>query len=100
MNVNALSPTVVADEAVKGFLELESQGKLGPGGGTYMFTGNALNDKVLPGFFSLGIGKSAAAYMVEYLALHAHNDKPFRFVSSSINPIDDFSWTRWTARGL
>ncbi|KAI0867632.1 hypothetical protein GGS24DRAFT_484991 [Hypoxylon argillaceum] len=79
MNVNALSPTVVADEAVKGFLELESQGKLGPGGGTYMFTGNALNDKVLPGFFSLGIGKSAAAYMVEYLALHAHNDKPFSF---------------------
>ncbi|KAJ8110163.1 hypothetical protein ONZ43_g5945 [Nemania bipapillata] len=79
MNVNTLSPTVVADEAVKGFLELESQGKLGPSGATFMFTGNALNDKTLPGFFSLGIGKSAAAYMVEFLALHAHNDKPFSF---------------------
>ncbi|KAI0096012.1 hypothetical protein GGR51DRAFT_544533 [Nemania sp. FL0031] len=79
MNVNALSPSVAADEAVKGFLDLESQGKLGPAGATYMFTGNALNEKPLRGFFSLGIGKATAAYMVEYLALHAHNDKPFSF---------------------
>ncbi|KAI1191460.1 hypothetical protein F5B17DRAFT_452920 [Nemania serpens] len=79
MNVNAISPTVAADEAVKGFLELESQGKLGPGGATYMFTGNALNEKPHRGFFTLGIGKATAAYMVEYLARHGHNDKPFSF---------------------
>ncbi|KAI0205216.1 hypothetical protein F4808DRAFT_456213 [Astrocystis sublimbata] len=54
MNVNAITPTIVADEAVKGFLELESQGKLGPHGATFLFTGNALNEKTVPGFFSLG----------------------------------------------
>ncbi|KAI0490426.1 hypothetical protein F4859DRAFT_520242 [Xylaria cf. heliscus] len=79
MNVNAISPTIVADEAVKGFLELESQGKLGPNGATYLFTGNALNDKPLLGFFSLGIGKTTSAYAVEYLARTAYNDKPFSF---------------------
>ncbi|KAI1123292.1 hypothetical protein F5Y10DRAFT_55640 [Nemania abortiva] len=79
MNVNAISPSVAADEAAKGFLELESQGKLGPGGATYMFTGNFLNEKPVRGFFSLGIGKATAAYMVEYLARYGFNDKPFSF---------------------
>ncbi|KAI0434767.1 hypothetical protein F5Y09DRAFT_217170 [Xylaria sp. FL1042] len=79
MNVNSVSATIAAHEAVKGFLELESQGKLGSGGGTYHFTGNALNDKPILGFFSLGIGKSSAAAMVEYLARTAYNDKPFSF---------------------
>lgn len=91
MNVNSISPSVAADEAVKGFLELESQGKLGPGGATYMFTGNALNEKPLRGFFTLGIGKVTAAYMVEYLARHGHNDKPFRFVSSPPESLDTFT---------
>ncbi|KAI1747367.1 hypothetical protein F4782DRAFT_425808 [Xylaria castorea] len=79
MNANGICPTIVAEEAVKGFLELESQGKLGPNGATYLFTGNALNEKPLLGFFSLGIGKATAAYMVEYLARTAYNDKPFSF---------------------
>ncbi|KAI0907455.1 hypothetical protein F4823DRAFT_552451 [Ustulina deusta] len=79
MNVNVISPALAAHEAVKGFLELESQGKLGSGGGTYLFTGNALNDKPLPGFFTLGIGKAATAATVENLALTAYNDKPFSF---------------------
>ncbi|KAI0456812.1 hypothetical protein F5B21DRAFT_466793 [Xylaria acuta] len=79
MNVNGISPTIVADEAVKGFLELESQGTLGPNGATYLFTGNALNEKRLLGFFSLGIGKTTAAYMIEYLARTSYNDKPFSF---------------------
>ncbi|KAJ2974017.1 hypothetical protein NUW58_g8794 [Xylaria curta] len=79
INVNGISPTIAADEAVKGFLKLESEGKLGPQGATYIFTGNALNDKPIKGFFSLGIGKTTAAYTLEYLALHGHNDKPFSF---------------------
>ncbi|KAI1354911.1 hypothetical protein F5Y01DRAFT_271623 [Xylaria sp. FL0043] len=79
INVNSVSAAVAAHEAVKGFLELESQGKLGSGGATYLFNGNALNDKPLPGFFSLGIGKSASAYTVAYLARTAYNDKPFSF---------------------
>ncbi|KAI1180460.1 hypothetical protein F4777DRAFT_317586 [Nemania sp. FL0916] len=79
MNVNSISPTIVADEAIKGFLELESQGKLGSGGATYIFNGNGLNDRTLAGFFTLGIGKATSAYAVEYLALQAHNDKPFSF---------------------
>ncbi|KAI3321790.1 NAD(P)-binding protein [Xylariaceae sp. AK1471] len=79
MNVNAVSPAVAAHEAAKGFLELDSQGKLGPGGGTYIFVGNALNEKALKGFFTLGIGKSASAYLIENLALTAYEDKPFSF---------------------
>ncbi|KAI0525379.1 hypothetical protein F5B22DRAFT_642397 [Xylaria bambusicola] len=79
MNVNAISPAVAAREAVKGFLELEAQGKLGSGGGTYLFTGNALNDKPLPGLFTLGVGKNTTAATVEYLARTAYNDKPFSF---------------------
>ena len=80
MNVNAISPAVTAREALKGFLELESQGKLGPGGATYLFTGNALNDKPISGLFTLGVGKSTTAATVEYLARLAYNDKPFRLV--------------------
>ncbi|GAP84071.1 putative NAD P-binding protein [Rosellinia necatrix] len=79
MNVNATTPTIVAHEATKGFLKLESEGKLGPGGATYLFTGNALNEKTAPGFFSLGVGKTASAYVIEHLALHGYNDNPFSY---------------------
>ncbi|TGJ79905.1 hypothetical protein E0Z10_g8851 [Xylaria hypoxylon] len=79
LNVNAVSPTIAANEAVKGFLELESQGKLGSGGATYIFTGNVLNEKPLPGFFTLGIGKVTTAYAVEYLATQGYKEKPFSF---------------------
>ncbi|KAI0408019.1 hypothetical protein F4802DRAFT_446984 [Xylaria palmicola] len=79
MNVNAITPTVVADEAVKGFLQLELEGKLGTGGATYMFTGNALNEKPKLGFFTLGVGKTTSARVVEYLALTSYNEKPFSF---------------------
>ncbi|KAI1305614.1 hypothetical protein F5Y03DRAFT_394799 [Xylaria venustula] len=78
-NVNIVSPAVTAHEASRGFLELESQGKLGPGGATFFFTGNALNDKPIHGIFTLGIGKTATAGTVEYLARTAYNDKPFSF---------------------
>ncbi|KAI1429616.1 hypothetical protein F5Y12DRAFT_414216 [Xylaria sp. FL1777] len=80
MNVNAISAAITAHETVKGFLELESQGKLGSGGGTFLYTGNALNDKPLSGLLSLAIGKSTSAATIQYLALTAYNDKPFRFV--------------------
>ncbi|KAI1367488.1 hypothetical protein F5Y08DRAFT_68004 [Xylaria arbuscula] len=79
INVNAISPAVAAREAIKGFLELESEGKLGPGGATYLFTGNALNDKPISGLFTLGVGKNTTAATVEYLARLAYNDKPFSF---------------------
>ncbi|KAI2643232.1 NAD(P)-binding protein [Xylaria nigripes] len=79
MNVNAVSPAVVAHEAVKGFLQLESEGKLGPGGGTYMFTGNVLNERAVPGFLTLGLGKNSSAALIKYLALTSYNDKPFSF---------------------
>jgi hypothetical protein len=81
MKVNSISPTIAGNEAVKRFLKLESQGKLGSGGATYMFMGNAWNDKPLPGFFSLGIGKTTTVYAMKYLALHGHNNKPFRLGS-------------------
>ncbi|KAI1826611.1 NAD(P)-binding protein [Xylaria intraflava] len=79
MNANGITPTIVAKEAVDGFLELESQGKLAAGGGTFLLTGNILNETPLPGFFSLGLGKSTSAALIKYLALTSYNDKPFSF---------------------
>ncbi|KAI0388750.1 hypothetical protein F5Y17DRAFT_180882 [Xylariaceae sp. FL0594] len=80
LNVNTVSPVVAADEAIKGFLKLEAEGKLGPEGATYLFTGNALNEKAIPGMLTLGLGKSAAARAVESLARHKfNNDKNFSF---------------------
>ncbi|KAI1813524.1 NAD(P)-binding protein [Poronia punctata] len=79
LNANTVSPVIAADEAVKGFLKLEAEGKLGPEGATYLFTGNGLNEKAYPGFFNLGIGKTATAYMIDSLANTTLNDKPFSF---------------------
>ncbi|KAI8633255.1 NAD(P)-binding protein [Xylariaceae sp. FL1651] len=79
MNINTTSPVVAAHEAVKGFEALDAKGKLGPEGATFIFTGNAANEKPFPGFMTLGIGKTASAHMIQSLALFATKDKPFSF---------------------
>ncbi|KAI0179960.1 NAD(P)-binding protein [Hypoxylon sp. FL1284] len=78
INVNAHSPYYAAKEAIKGFKKLGSEG-LGPAGGTFIFTGNALNIAVLPGMMGFGMGKSAAAHMIQYLALSEHSKDPYKF---------------------
>lgn len=77
MNVNATSPWVSAGESVKCFEELGTDG-LGSAGGTFIFTGNLFNVTVAPGFLTFGMGKTAAAHLIQYLALAAYPDKPYK----------------------
>ncbi|CAE7205580.1 hypothetical protein PTNB85_09706 [Pyrenophora teres f. teres] len=62
LNVNTVSAYVAAQEAVKGWEALGSEG----GNKTFVFTGNMLNQKVIPmpNFLTLGVGKSASAHWV------------------------------------
>ncbi|KAI0017156.1 putative short chain type dehydrogenase [Xylariomycetidae sp. FL0641] len=72
MNANAVSAYAAAREAVRGF-------ERGGGQGTFIFTGNATNEMAGPGFLNFGMGKSAAAHMVQNLALVAYRDRPYTF---------------------
>ena len=78
MNVNATSAWIAANEAVKGFevLAAEDEGFLG---WTFIFTGNLLNTTAAPGFLTFGMGKAAAAHLIQGLALASFADKPFTF---------------------
>lgn len=77
MNVNATSVWISAGESVKCFEELGTN-SLGAEGGTFIFTGNLFNDTVAPGFLTFGMGKAAAAHLIQYLALAAYSDKPYK----------------------
>jgi NAD(P)-dependent dehydrogenase (short-subunit alcohol dehydrogenase family) len=59
--VNTISPYVAAQQAVKGFATLPGDIKK-----TFIYTGNGLNETVLPVpmMLTLGIGKSASAYWI------------------------------------
>jgi hypothetical protein len=70
--VNFDSAYVAAQQAVK-FSEKVSQGLPK----VFIYTGNVLNQHVLPGLFSLGVGKAAAAHLIESAAA-AYNEKGFR----------------------
>lgn len=61
MNVNAISPYVAAQLAVKGWETLPKDTKK-----TFIYTGNFLNEVVLASsaFMTQGMGKSAAAYWI------------------------------------
>jgi hypothetical protein len=79
MNVNATSVWASARESVQCFEDLSSEkGGLGTEGATFIFTGNMLNDTVSPGFLPFGMGKTAAAHLVKYLALIAYPGKPYK----------------------
>lgn len=77
LNVNAVSPYVAAQEAVKGWKEM---GKEEGGDKTFIFTGNMLNRTILPvdALVTLGVGKSASAYWVG-LADEIHKGEGYRF---------------------
>lgn len=78
MHVNATTPFTSAMEAIKGFEELKSNGKLGPEGATFIFTGNILNDTAAPGFLAFAMQKAASAVMIKNLALVEYKDEPFK----------------------
>lgn len=77
MDVNATSVWVAAGETVKCFDDLGPAG-LGSEGGTFIFTGNLLNEAAAPGFLGFGMGKIASAHLVQHLAKVAYPDKPYK----------------------
>lgn len=70
--VNSISPLFAAQEAVKGFKQLPQTASR-----TFIFTGNALNEIVLPGVLTFAMGKTATAQMVTF-ASEAYKEQGFR----------------------
>lgn len=75
MNANAGSLFMAAREAVRGFDKLGAGGA----GGTFIFTGNKLNVIDLPGVLVFGVGKAAAARLVQ-TASRAYREKGYKYV--------------------
>ncbi|TVY20865.1 Short chain dehydrogenase 1, partial [Lachnellula arida] len=71
--VNAISPLFAAQEAVKGFKQLESSASR-----TFILTGNMLNLVAKPSVLTFGIGKAAAAQLIWYASV-AYEPKGFKF---------------------
>ncbi|KAF2661991.1 hypothetical protein K491DRAFT_764624 [Lophiostoma macrostomum CBS 122681] len=73
--VNTVSPYVAAQQAVKGWATLPKETKK-----TFIYTGNNLNNNVLPVplMLDLGVGKSASAYWIGVVDL-VNSDKGSRF---------------------
>lgn len=83
MHVNATSVWASARESVQCFEDLSTKAEgLGKEGATFIFTGNLFNDTVSPGFLPFGMGKSATAHLVQYLALIAYSEKPYKYIYS------------------
>jgi hypothetical protein len=71
---SVISGFVAARESVASFKELP-----GTASRTFMYTGNLLNEgKAMPGLLTLGVGKSAAAYLVSE-ASESYKPKGYRF---------------------
>ncbi|TKX21201.1 hypothetical protein C1H76_6742 [Elsinoe australis] len=73
LNINTNSAYAAAHEAVAGFADL-----LDSTSRTFIYTGNILNTKVLAPFLTLGVGKTATAYIIE-LAANAYKDRGYKF---------------------
>ena len=61
--VNIQGAYVAAQEAIKGWKQSASHS------GTYIYTGNILNNTTLPFVLSLGVGKAGAASFIEAAAM-------------------------------
>ena len=76
------SAYVAAQEAVKGFSEVEEEKEEKDSGfeagKTFIFTGNALNQVPLPEVFAFAVAKRAAAALVEYGANAYGRSKEYR----------------------
>ena len=75
------SAYVAAQEAIKGFSEMEEEeekASVFDVGQTFIFTGNALNQVPLPQVFAFGVAKRATAALVEYGANAYGRNKGYR----------------------
>lgn len=57
--INTTSPLLAAQHAIQGFKTLDASASK-----TFIFTGNILNLKVLPGMLTFGMTKEATAYWI------------------------------------
>ncbi|RAH44991.1 SDR family NAD(P)-dependent oxidoreductase [Aspergillus brunneoviolaceus CBS 621.78] len=73
LNVNTTSVFVAAKLAVEGFETLPASAAR-----TFLYTGNALNTVAVPPLFTLGVGKTATAHMIECAAI-AYREKGYKF---------------------
>lgn len=71
-SINTFSPLFAAQEAVKGFKQLPETASR-----TFIFTGNALNEIVIPAVLTFGMTKSATARMITF-ASEAYNKQGFK----------------------
>ena len=72
LTINTVSAWAAARESVKCFEQLDDQS------GVFIHSGNLFSETVAPSFLSFGMGKSAAAHLVQNLAQTAFQDKPYR----------------------
>lgn len=72
LNVNTTSVFVAAKLAVEGFETLPASAAR-----TFLYTGNALNTVAVPPLFTLGVGKTATAHMIECAAI-AYREKGYK----------------------
>lgn len=72
MNVNVMSPLVAAQEAVTSFEALPADAAR-----TYIYTGNITNLQIIPPLMVQGMGKSAAAHMIES-AIKAYQSRGYK----------------------
>ena len=73
LSINVTSPFVAAREAIAGFQRLPTDTPK-----TFIYTGNTANEAPLPGFLTLGVGKTATAHAIELA------DKVYREDSSDM----------------
>jgi hypothetical protein len=76
-NVNTTSAFVAAQQAILGFEQLPDSASR-----TFIYTGNILNITTMGPFLDLGVGKSAAAHIIQSAAV-AYKDKGFKYVPHS-----------------
>jgi hypothetical protein len=72
IHVNITSLYAAAQESISAFASLAPSTP-----GTFIFTGNCLNVKPMPRVTDLGLGKAAAAYVVE-VAANWYGEKGYR----------------------
>lgn len=70
--VNTAGVVVAAKRAVEGFAQLPDGASK-----TFIYTGNFLNEQIMPALFSGGIGKSATAHVM-HVASNAYADKGYQ----------------------
>lgn len=73
LNVNLVSPYAAMQQAVAGFRTLPNETLK-----TFIYTGNCLNNMVMPILLHLGVGKQGTAHMIKG-AVEGYGKENFRF---------------------